>query len=258
MVYYRKRIKDESLLEQEITKTYLDKPFYGYRKTHMELKRSNITVGREKVRKIRKRLKLKTIYPPVSLSVPNKEHEKYPYLLKNYKVTAPNQVWQTDITYLKLKTGFAYLSAVIDIFSRKTLAHHVSNTLDAGLCTETIKKAVAAYGTPEILNQDQGSQYTSLEYTSLLKENNIKISMDSKGRALDNIYIERFFRSLKYENVYLQRYESVSDAIKGIEGYFNFYNTERFHQSLDYKTPDQVYFGGKEDFSPQSQMLRNI
>lgn len=249
-VYYKPRIKNESFLENEIIKIYNDKPFYGYRKTRMELIKNNIIISGKKVRKIRKKLNLKTIYPSVSLSYPNKEHKKYPYLLKNYNVTAPNQVWQTDITYLKLKTGFAYLCAVIDIFSRKTLSHRISNTADVKLCAETMEQAISLYGTPDIANQDQGSRFTSLEYTELLKNNNIKISMDYKGRAIDNIYIERLFRSLKYENVYLRRYETLPEAKEGIADYFNFYNAERFHQSLNYKTPDEIYNGsGKEAVS---------
>jgi putative transposase len=242
-LYYSPKAKNEGFLEDEVIKIYLDRPFYGYRRIYRDLIKRNINIGEKKVRIIKKRLNLKTLYPKPYLSIPNKEHEKHPYLLKNKEITSVNQVWQTDITYLKLKTGFAYLAAVIDVFSRKTLSYRISNTMDVAFCKDVINNAIIKYGTPEIVNSDQGSQYTSLEFVSLLKENNIKISMNSKGRALDNIFVERLFRSLKYEDVYLKKYGSITEAATGIKDYFNFYNTDRGHQSLGYRTPDEVYYG---------------
>ena len=244
-LYYERRTKDESFLEEEIVKIYVARPFYGYRRVHNDLKNNNVITGLKKVRNIRKKLNLKTLYPKPNTSIPNKGHEKHPYLLKNMKITKVNQVWETDITYLKLKTGFAFLSVIIDVLSRKTLSYNISNTMDVELCARPLREAIEKYGPPEILNSDQGSQLTSLEYTNISKENGIRISMNSKGRALDNVFIERFFRSLKYEDIYLKKYETLSEAKEGIEKYFDFYNSERGHQSLDYKTPDEVYYGAE-------------
>lgn len=240
-LYYSKIKKDESFLEEEIVKVYMDKPFYGYRKVHKELSKK-INVSEKKVRSIKKRLNLITLYPGVKTTVANKEHEKFPYLLKKMDINRVNQVWQADITYLKLKSGFVFLSAIIDVFSRKILSYNISNTMDVNLCASALKEAIATYGIPEIANSDQGSQYTSLEYVNILKQNKVRISMNSKGRALDNIFIERFFRSLKYEDVYLKKYETLTEAKAGIARYMNFYNSERTHQSLDYLTPDELYY----------------
>ena len=182
-------------------KIYIKKPFYGHRKVKKQLEKLKIYISMKLVLKLMKKLKLYPIYPKRCLSFNNKEHEKYPYLLKNITPSHPNRVWQTDITYLKLKNGYAYLSTLIDIYSRKVLSFELSNTLDPNFCINTVKKAVLKYGRPYCVNSDQGSQYTSIEFIELLKKENIKISMNSKGRALDNIFIERFFRSLKYEDV---------------------------------------------------------
>lgn len=204
-----------------------------------------------------KKLNLHPIYPKKCLSFNNKEHEKYPYLLKNVTPSHSNHVWQTDITYLKLSTGYAYLSALIDVYSRKILSYEISNTLDPSFCINTIKNAILRYDKPYCVNSDQGSQYKSLEFINLLKKEGIKISMNSKGRALDNIFIERFFRSLKYEDVYLCKYSNINEAKKGIAEYIDFYNNDRAsadikplalyssacaYQSLDYNTPNEIYY----------------
>ena len=203
-----------------------------------------IYIGRKLVLKLMKKLKLYPIYPKRCLSFNNKEHERYPYLLKNITPSYPNHVWQTDITYLKLSSGYLYLSALIDVYTRKILSYELSNTLDPNFCINTVKKAILKYDRPYCINSDQGSQYTSLEFTDLLKKEGIRISMNSKGRALDNIFIERFFRSLKYEDIYLYKYSNIIEAKKGVAEYIEFYNSDRFHQSLDYLTPDEMYYKG--------------
>ncbi|MFQ4228485.1 hypothetical protein C3O85_19490 [Clostridioides difficile] len=240
--YYKAKPKDESLIEEQIVKIYTKRPFYGHRKIKKELERNNIFISNKKTLRLMKKLNIKALYPKKCLSLNTKEHERYPYLLKNVTPVFSNHVWQTDITYLKLSNGYAYLSTLIDVYSRKILSYELSNTLDVNFCINTVKKAISVYGRPYCINSDQGSQYTSLEFIDLLKKENIKISMNSKGRALDNIFIERFFRSLKYEDVYLNKYSNVLEAKNGIAAYIDFYNTERFHQSLDYSTPDDVYF----------------
>lgn len=199
-------------------------------------------MNHKKTLNLMKELRIKAIYTKPSLSVSSKEHKKYPYLLKDRTVTSVNEVWQLDMTYLKLSGGFAYLSTIIDVFFRKVLAWDISNTLDTSFCLESIKKAISGYGVPFIINSDQGARYTSSEFTGLLTENNILISMNSKGRALDNIYIERFFRSSKCEDICLNRYNTVKDAAIGINDYFHDCNADRLHQSLDYLTPDEVYY----------------
>ena len=223
-------------------KIYIKKPFYGHRKVKKQLEKLKIYISMKLVLKLMKKLKLYPIYPKRCLSFNNIEHEKYPYLLKNITPSHPNRVWQTDITYLKLKNGYAYLSTLIDVYSRKVLSFELSNTLDLNFCINTVKKAVLKYGRPYCVNSDQGSQYTSIEFIELLKKENIKISMNSKGRALDNIFIERFFRSLKYEDVYLNKYLNMLEAKNGIAAYMDFYNSERFHQSLGYLTPDEMFY----------------
>jgi putative transposase len=240
--YYKPKPKDESRIEEHIVRIYTKRPFYGHRKIKKELERNNIFISNKKTLRLMKKLNIKALYPKKCLSLNTKEHEKYPYLLKNVTPAFSNHVWQTDITYLKLSNGYAYLSTLIDVYSRKILSYELSNTLDVNFCINTVKKAISVCGRPYCINSDQGSQYTSLEFIELLKKENIKISMNSKGRALDNIFIERFFRSLKYEDVYLNKYSNVLEAKNGIAAYIDFYNTERFHQSLDYRTPDDVYF----------------
>lgn len=179
---------------------------------------------------------------PSLTSVPHPHHKVYPYLLKGVDITAANQVWCADITYLPMARGFSYLTAVMDWASRKVLSFRLSNTLDTSLCTEALEEAIERYGCPDIFNTDQGSQFTSEDFTHALSSRNIKISMDGRGRWIDNIFIERLWRSVKYEEVYLKAYESLSEARRGLGDYFEFYNKKRRHQGLDYRTPDEVYW----------------
>jgi len=216
------------------------RPFYGYRKIALALKDMGVT--RKQIRLIMVKAGLRAIYPGKRLSEPNKQHEKYPYLLRDKEIWLPNQVWATDITYIKLSGGHVYLVAIIDLFSRKTLSWKLSNTIDTEFCIAALDEAIMIYGIPAIFNSDQGSQFTSDAFTDKLKSHKIRISMDGKGRALDNIFIERLWRSLKYEEIYLNEYRSMEDLKIALKKYFNFYNTERFHQSLEYETPDEIYY----------------
>ena len=178
------------------------------------------------------------------MSSPAKEFKKYPYLLSDLYIERANQVWATDITYLKVRGGYIYLVAIIDLYSRKVLSWRISNTVDRHFCLDALREAYAKYGTPEIFNIDQGSQFTSNDFTEALEKKRVRISMDGKGRALDNVYIERLWRSLKYEDIYIREYENIRECMRGVHRYFHFYNIARFHQSLDYRIPDEVYFEG--------------
>ncbi len=225
-------------------------PFYGYRKITKQLSPDHSHLTRKRVRRIMKRFGLRAIYARRNLSMPRKEHKKYPYLLRNKIIRFPNQVWATDITYLKLPGGHVYLVAILDLYSRKVLSWKLSNTLDASFCVEALEEAILLYGTPAIFNTDQGCQFTSDDFLSVLKKNNIEISMDGKGRALDNIYVERLWRSLKYEDIYIKSYESMTELKVGLTRYFTFYNKERFHQSHEYLTPEVMY----ESFSSNEEI----
>ena len=253
--YYKAVIPFSSELDQEILnlidKIYTKYPYYGHRRVHKLLGRLGFVIGRKRVRSAMKKMAIVALYPKPKTTIANREHQKYPYLLKQFKndknqvvIEKPNQVWSTDITYIKLDKGFVYLAAVIDWNTKKILSWKLSNTMDVSLTTSVLKEALEKYGKPEIFNTDQGSQYTAHEHIQLLVENNISISMDGKGRAIDNIVIERFWRSLKYEDVYPQSYSSIKEARTGIGKYIHIYNTERLHQSLDYATPDEIYFKG--------------
>jgi len=187
-------------------------------------------------------LGLEAIYPRCNLSKRNQAHTVYPYLLRDVDIIRPNQVWSSDITYIRLSHGFVYLTAIIDWYSRYVLSWKLSNTLDSDFCVEALEEALK-YGKPEIFNTDQGSQFTSLAFTGLLHKSGIKISMDGKGRALDNVFVERLWRSVKYENVYLNGYTSIPETAEGLKTYFEFYNNERLHQGLKYRTPAEVYTG---------------
>ena len=242
--YYYEPVKKEvknSFLDI-VSAVHLKYPFYGYRRLNLEVKKLGYASSRKKVRNAMEALGIKAIYPETNLSKANSWHKKYPYLLNDVTVGYPNHVWASDITYISHKGSFMYLSAIIDLYSRKILSWKLSNTMDISICTDILQEALMTYGTPEIFNTDQGSQYTSNEFTTILKSNDIRISMDSKGRALDNVYIERFWRSLKYENIFINDYASVNELKEGITRYMKFYNSDRFHQSLEYKTPDEVYY----------------
>lgn len=242
--YYKHRLVDDSW-EIEILKRILEhlesKPFYGYRKIYIAIKNDHVEITKKQVRRIMNKMGLKAIYPKINLSKPRKGHKIYPYLLKNKVIALPNQVWSTDITYIKVNGSNVYLAAIIDLYSRKVLSWRLSNTMDTHFCIEVLEEALHLYGTPAIFNTDQGSQFTSEAFTDVLLKKGIQISMDGKGRALDNIFIERLWRSLKYEEIYINHYESVIELKIAIDKYFNFYNSERFHQSLDYETPDEIY-----------------
>lgn len=207
------------------------------------LQREGYIVNHKRIARLMRIMGIQGICPKRNLSKPSEQHKKYPYLLKNVVIKYPNQVWSTDITYIKLSKGFIYLVAVMDWFSRYVLSWEISNTLDTQFCLDALDKAFQI-GRPEIFNSDQGVQFTSRLFTSRLEDEHIKISMDGRGRVFDNIFIERLWRSLKYDEVYLKDYQTVQDAKFGIGSYFKIYNDERLHQSLDYQTPSEVHFGG--------------
>ena len=225
-----------------MTQAYFKFPFYGHRKINEYLISLSISSSRAKVKKAMKELGLKAIYPGPKTTQANKDDKKHPYLLRELEINHINQVWAADITYIKHKGSFVYLIAIIDLYSRKLLSWRLSNTMDSYFCCECLNEAISLFGIPEIFNTDQGSQFTGEAFTGILKKYKIQISNDGKGRALDNVYIERLWRTLKYENIFLHDYESLTKLKKGIERYFKFYNVERFHQSLNYKTPDDIYF----------------
>jgi putative transposase len=232
-----------------IDRLYTDCPFYGSRRIVKKLNKTpewkNVT--RKRVSRLMRRMGIEAIYPKPRLSKPNKDNGKYPYLLSGLSINHPNQVWSTDITYIPTAKGFVYLAAIIDWYSRYVLSWELSNSMESSFCIKALERAIAIYGTPEIFNTDQGSQFTDHRFTGILEKNGIRISMDGKGRCLDNVFIERLWRTVKYEEVYIKGYETLSDARAGLKKYFWFYNNDRLHQSLDYKTPSEVYLstGGK-------------
>ena len=242
-LYYTPSLETEENLKimKMLDKQYMQTPFYGSRKISIWLESEGYNVNRKRVQRLMQLMGLETIYAKPKTSMGNKEHKIYPYLLGNLEVNRPNQVWSTDITYIPMANGFMYLVAIIDWFSRYVLSWEISNTMDTDFCITALKNALKK-GTPEIFNSDQGSQFTSQAHTSVLLDFGIKISMDGKGRMFDNIFIERLWRSLKYEDIYLNNYCNGSELIKGVGKYFNFFNNQRFHQSLDYKFPAQVYY----------------
>ena len=238
---------DEPLMKL-VDAIFTELPFYGSRKMVHEIRRrTGWTVNRKRVSRIMRKLGLEAVVPWKDTSQPHPEHRKYPYLLRGVRVCRVNQVWSTDITYIQTRKGYCYLAAVVDWHSRKVLAWRMSNTLDSSFCVDALEDSIHRYGVPEIFNTDQGSQFTSDAFTGVLRANGIRISMDGKGRALDNIFVERLWRSLKYENVYIKGYETMKDAQAGISEYMNFFNEKRIHQHLAYKTPDQVYFDNHEE-----------
>lgn len=245
-VYYKQKGESElnRTLKILIQQEFDLHPFYGVPRMHQWLVRDKgLTVNKKRVERIYRALNLQTVMPRKNLSKSNMEHKKYPYLLRQLKIEKANQVWQTDITYIPMKQGFMYLTAIIDVYSRYVVGWSVSNTMSARWCADVLKSAIKKHGKPDILNSDQGVQYTSDIFVNTLKINNIKISMDGKGRALDNIYIERFWRSLKYEDLFLKSYENGLNLHHGFKQYITFYNTQRRHQSLDYQTAESVYYG---------------
>ena len=242
--YYYKLISEspENLLYMRLLdEQYLKTPFYGVARMQALLQSLGHQVNIKRVRRLLRKMGIEAVYSKPKLSDSNPEHKKYPYLLKGLTINKPNMVWSTDITYIPMKQGFLYLTAIIDWYSRYIIAWEISNSLDVSFCTEILEKALEK-NKPQIFNTDQGSQYTSNIFTDILKSNHIKISMDGKGRAIDNIMIERFWKSVKYEYVYLNEITTGTELWTGLNNYFNFYNNERLHQSLKYKTPYEFYF----------------
>lgn len=225
-----------------IDEQFLETPYYGARQMARYLRRQGYRVNRKRVRRLMQKMGLMAIYQKPNTSKPHPEHEIFPYLLSGVDIQSPNQVWCSDVTYIPMQKGFLYLIAVMDWHSRKVLSWRLSNTLGADFCVEALKEALAKYGKPAIFNTDQGSQFTSFSFTQVLKDAEVKISMDSKGRWMDNIMIERLWRSLKYECIYLHAFETGSEARKGIDKWIRRYNEERPHSSLDDRTPHEAYW----------------
>jgi putative transposase len=244
-VYYRPRLVSERDLGlmRRIDELHLMAPFYGARKLAAQLRREGHEIGRRHVRSLMRRMGIEALYRRPRTSIPAAGAAIYPYLLAGVAIERPNQVWSSDITYLPMAHGFMYLVAILNVFSRKELAFRLSNTLTADFCLEALEEALAKFGTPEIFNTDQGSQFTSEDWIERLKAAGVAISMDGKGRWIDNIFIERLWRSVKYEDVYLRAYASGSEARQSLTKYFAFYNARRVHEGLSYATPDEVYFG---------------
>ena len=244
-VYYQPTgVSDEDLvLMRRIDEMHLKRPFYGSRRIRDWLQDEGFAVNRKRVQRLMRKMGIAALYPKANTSRPGKGHKIYPYLLRGLDIDRANQVWATDICYVPMARGFVYVVAIMDWYSRKVLSWRVSNTMDADFCVEALEEAIRRYGAPEIFNTDQGAQFTSEAFTGVLKAAGIRISMDGKGRWVDNVFVERLWRSLKYEEVYLKAYETVAEARQGMGNYFRFYNHERRHQSLDRQTPDQVYEG---------------
>jgi putative transposase len=249
--YYRpKPIKAEDLeLMRLIDEQYLKTPTWGSRSMRNHLRRLGYKINRKHVQRLMRLMGLEAIYPRPKTSRPHPEHKVYPYLLRNLNIERPNQVWCTDLTYIPMNRGFMYLVAIMDWHSRKVLSWRLSNTMETDFCVEALEEAIRRYGTPEIFNTDQGSQFTSEDFTGVLKEHGIDISMDGRGRAQDNIFIERLWWTLKYNYIYLRSFNNGADLRKGLRGWFSFYNRERFHQTLDNLTPDEVYYGLPHPFA---------
>jgi len=233
------------LLCQLIDEEYTNRPFYGSRRMVVFLRGQGHVVNRKRVQRLMRELGLAGMAPGPATSIKHPKHKVYPYLLRGVAVTRPNQVWSTDVTYIRLARGFAYLVAVIDWYSRKVLSWRISNSMDASFCVDCLEDALRDHGKPDVFNSDQGSQFTSHAFTDVLKREGIAISMDGRGRALDNIFVERLWRSVKHEDVYLKGYNNMAELMIGLAQYFSFYNEERPHQSLSYQTPHAVYASGK-------------
>ena len=246
-VYYSPQpVSPEDLvLMRRIDELHLDYPWAGARMLRDWLHREGHAVGRKHVRTLMRRMDIEPLYPKPNTSKPHPSHKVYPYLLRNVAITAPNQAWAMDITYIPMARGFVYLAAVMDWHSRKILAWRLSNSLEATFCIDAVEEAIARYGTPTIFNTDQGCQFTSAAFTDMLKQHGIAISMDGKGCWRDNVFVERLWRTIKYEEVYLRAYESVSHARDSLSRYIEIYNAKRPHSSLARRAPDEVYFNSQ-------------
>jgi putative transposase len=241
-VYYTPVVNQEELqLKREIDEIYTEAPYYGARKIKAALARRGFMVGRDRVQRLMREMGLEAIYPKPAGSQRHPEHRVYPYLLRNVGIVRPNQVWATDITYIRIQGGWMYLVAILDWFSRYVVSWAVSNTQDVTFCIEALETALR-HGQPEIFNSDQGSQFTSTAFTTILLTHEIRISMDGRGRVFDNIFTERLWRSVKYEEVYIHDYACLYEGRQCLSRYFQFYNHTRLHQALDYQTPSEVYF----------------
>ncbi len=236
-----KETEENLMFMKLIDKQYMKTPFYGSRRMRDHLRLSDFVINRKRVQRLMRLMGLEAIYPKPRTSIPDKEHRIYPYLLRNMEITRINQVWSTDITYIPLSNGFMYLTAIIDWYSRYVLSWRLSNTMDVNFCLDALEEALAV-NKPEIFNTDQGSQFTSLAFTDRLKDADIKISMDGRGRALDNVFVERLWRSVKYEDIYIKDYQAVAELYLGLQEYFRFYNSERPHQAHGGIPPEMIYF----------------
>ena len=225
-----------------IDEIHMKYPFYGSRRIRNELRDMGHDVGRGHVGTLMKKMGIRALYQKPRLSAPHPGHKVYPYLLRGVEISRANHCWAADITYLPMARGFCYLVAIMDWASRRVMAWRLSNTLDASFCTEALEEAIRKYGTPEIFNTDQGSQFTSEAFTDILNTHSISISMDGRGRWVDNVFVERLWRSVKYEDVYMKAYGSLTEAKHGLTAYFEFYNSRRRHQGLDDRTPNEVYW----------------
>lgn len=242
--YYQPKPTSEAdlALMRRIDQMHLEYPFLGSRQIKKILVNEGIRVGRKRVARLMAQMGIQALYQRPKTTRRNRQHPIHPYLLRGLRIDQPNQVWAADISYIPMAKGFVYLVAVMDWATRRILSWRLSNTMTTDFCIQAVEDAIARYGKPEIFNTDQGSQFTSVEFTGLLKDNGIQISMDGKGAWRDNVFVERFWRSVKYEEVYLHAYESVSQARSGIDRYIRFYNARRPHTALDGKAPDFVYF----------------
>ena len=253
--YWRPAAPDpyDLVLMRRLDEQYTRTPFYGVPRMTAQLRREGHGVGRKRVRRLMRQMGLQAVYPKRGLSKPAPGHRVYPYLLRTVLIEQPDDVWATDITYVRMHHGFLYLTAVLDWWSRFVVAWRLSPSLEVGFCLEALDEALTR-GFPTIFNSDQGSQFTSADFTGRLEREGIRISMDGRGRVYDNIFIERLWRTVKYEEVYLNEYDSVAMAKERLARYFEFYNHDRLHQALDYRTPAEVYFGREK---PTGEELRS-
>ena len=244
-VYTRRRdvAKADLELMRQIDELYLKWPFYGSRRLGEELRQRGHGINRKRVQRLMRQMGLRAVYPKPRTSQPGVGHKIYPYLLNSLTINRPNQVWASDICYVPMAKGFMYLTVIMDWYSRRVLAWRVSNTLDADPCIAALEEALVRYGVPEIFNTDQGAQYTSEAFTAVLRRHEVQISMDGKGRWVDNVFVERLWRSVKYEDIYLRAYETPAVLRTGLTHYFQFYNAQRRHQTLNRQNPYAVYFG---------------
>jgi len=241
-IYYQTKPESDANLKlmRLIDEIHLKRPFLGIRRIKDALHDRGHTVNRKRVQRLMRKMGIQAIYPKPNLSKRNTQHKVYPYLLRGLEINRPNQVWATDITYIPMNKGFVYLTVIMDWYSRRILSWRLSNSLDSSFCVDALEEALYRYGKPEIFNSDQGAQYTSEAFTDVLKANEIRISMDGKGAWRDNVFVERLWRSVKYEEVYLNAYESMPHAKTRLKGWIEFYNQERKHQTLK-TTPNQMY-----------------